>query len=155
MSQSVSQKSKTTTNEEDTASMKGRHLKSEDLALKAYEAAVYQKGLDVLAFDVRLITGITDCVVICSGTSERHSAGIAEKVRLSLKESKEVPNSISGLERGEWIILDYSNVIVHVFHERFRQFYKLEDLWKEAEPLIPSEEILEASKVYRTKPIAS
>lgn len=128
-------------------------LSSEELVLKAYRIAIEQKGLDARAYDLTDVTNITDCSLIVSGTSERHCVGIADRIQEDLKNYAETPNSVSGYQHGEWILLDYSNVIIHVFHESLRQFYKLEELWQNANDLRGDDELEKAAMMYRTKPL--
>jgi ribosome-associated protein len=71
--------------------------------------------------------------VICSGTSEPHLKAIAGEIEERLKkENKVSPSAVDGYPMSQWIVIDYSDVVVHIFHEQKRAFYSLEDLWSDA-----------------------
>ncbi len=71
--------------------------------------------------------------MICSGTSEPHLKAIATEIEVRLKQDNKVtPNAVDGYPMSQWIVLDYSDVVVHIFHEEKRAFYSLEDLWSDA-----------------------
>jgi ribosome-associated protein len=99
---------------------------------------------------VRGISTIADFFVIGSGTSQRHTQGIADKVEAALKEIGERPASVGGYENGEWIIMDYGDLIVHVLYEPARQFYKLDELWRDARKLSFGAELEERVRKLRT-----
>ena len=83
--------------------------------------------------DLREISTFTDYFVICSGTSEPHLKAIAGEVEARLKEDHGVrASAVDGFPASQWIVLDYLQVIVHVFHRDKRAFYRLEDLWGDA-----------------------
>lgn len=83
--------------------------------------------------DLRGISSFTDFFVICSGTSEPHLKAIAGEIQERLKHDQGVtPNAVDGYPMSQWIVIDYSDVIVHIFHEQKRAFYSLEDLWSDA-----------------------
>jgi ribosome-associated protein len=83
--------------------------------------------------DLRGISTFTDFFVICSGTSEPHLKAIAGEVETKLKQDHSIrANAIDGFPASQWIVLDYLQVIVHVFHQAKRAFYSLEDLWSDA-----------------------
>lgn len=119
-----------------------------DIALRA---AVNQKSLDVRALDVSQATDIADRFVICSGTSERHVRSIADKVTEALAKVGEEPASVSGYEQAEWILIDYGDLIVHIFYEPTRQYYNLEDFWqKRGKAITPSADLEEDIRRLRT-----
>jgi ribosome-associated protein len=83
--------------------------------------------------DLRGISTFTDFFVICSGTSEPHLKAIASEVEIKLKQNHGIrATAIDGFPASQWIVLDYMQVIVHVFHNAKRSFYSLEDLWSDA-----------------------
>lgn len=94
-----------------------------------------KKGVEVLRMDLREVKGaVTDFFVICTGTSDRHCQALAESVKMMVKdEIGERPHNIEGLQKGEWILLDYISVVTHIFQKEKREFYRLEDLWGDAE----------------------
>lgn len=95
-------------------------------------AAIDKKAGDVSVYDVRSLAGYTDYIVVCSGRSDRHVQAIAEGVALALGQRGENPVGIEGVERGHWALLDFVDVVVHVFYERARDFYDLDGLWSDA-----------------------
>ncbi len=103
-----------------------------DLALKGLQKL---KGQKIVRMNLKDVEGaITDYFVICTGTSDRHVSSLAESVLDTIKkEGSEKPISKEGLNSGEWVLLDYVNVVVHIFQQETRDFYRLEFLWGDAE----------------------
>jgi ribosome-associated protein len=87
------------------------------------------KGQDIQSLDVRKMTDITDYMVIVSGTSSRHVSALADRVVDRLREHGLRPIGIEGKAQGEWVLIDFGDVIVHVMHRQTRDFYTLEKLW--------------------------
>ncbi len=82
---------------------------------------------------MRGISSFTDFFVICSGTSEPHLKAIAGEIEERLKKDDGMkPNAVDGYPMSHWIVMDYGDVVVHVFHSEKRAFYSLEDLWGDA-----------------------
>jgi ribosome-associated protein len=99
----------------------------------AVEAALDKKALDTVVLDLRKADGFTDFFVICTGTNPRQITAIADAVRETLKQQLgERPAVAEGVDRSEWILLDYFNFVVHVFSRECRAFYGLERLWGNA-----------------------
>ena len=94
-----------------------------------------KKGQDVLKIDLRKLENrIADYFVICHGTSGAQVGAICDSVDVTVrKESGERPLHIEGLDNNFWVLLDYGNVIVHIFLEEYRTFYNLESLWADAD----------------------
>lgn len=116
----------------------------------AVYAAINQKGLDVKALDVSGLCSFADNFLIVSGTSERHVKGIADGIAKRLGKDGCNPLSISGYDCGEWILMDYDDLIIHVFYEPSRQLYELDELWQSA-PLVPlGEKLKEEMRFLRT-----
>ena len=100
----------------------------------AVHAVQDKKGIDVVVLDLRKAGGFTDFFVICTGTNTRQISAIADAVRETLKrEYDERPTLAEGVEKSEWILLDYFNFVVHIFSRECRAFYGLERLWGNAE----------------------
>ncbi len=98
------------------------------------DAILDKKGEDVISLDLRPIgTAITDFFMVCTGTSTTMVSAIADNI---LKEAKEKlgikPLRMQGLENAFWVIIDFGNVVVHIFLKEYREFYRLEDLWADA-----------------------
>tara|TARA_Y100000022_G_C13040769_1_gene279917 strand:- start:94 stop:477 length:384 start_codon:yes stop_codon:yes gene_type:complete len=89
------------------------------------------KGQNIKMIDLRKIENrICDFYIICSGSSNTHVSAILESVKKKISKSlKEKPSHTEGEENAEWILLDYINVVVHIFQEQVREFYKIEELW--------------------------
>ena len=100
-----------------------------DLYIKA---VLGKKPVDVVAMDMRELTSIADAFIICSGSSNRQVTAIAEHVERRLRKQKVKPLGVEGAKEGQWVLLDYGHVIIHVFYESVRQFYDLEGLWTDA-----------------------
>jgi ribosome-associated protein len=99
----------------------------------AVRAALDKKAEDVVVLDLRKAGGFTDFFVICTGGNPRQIAAIADGVRETLKRDlDERPTLTEGIDRSEWILLDYFNFVVHVFSRDCRAFYGLERLWGNA-----------------------
>lgn len=120
-------------------------ITSTELARAAAEAIDDLKGVDIALIDVSGLLFITDVFVIATGTSNRHVRGIADEVHTQLKTFHErVPLRSEGVEQGEWVLVDYGEIVVHVFQTETRAFYDLEHLWADA-PRIPFEPATQAS----------
>jgi len=100
--------------------------------LAAVEAAREKKAEDVLALDLREADAFTDYFVVCTGQNRRQVQAIADAVEQRLKAKKLRPSHVEGYERGEWVLLDYFDFVVHVFAPNARMFYGLERLWGNA-----------------------
>ncbi len=87
------------------------------------------KGQNIIKLDVRRMTSVTDFMVVASGTSSRHVQALIEDVSQRAKEADHRPIGVEGEEGGEWVLLDLSDVLVHVMLPKVRQFYNLEKLW--------------------------
>jgi ribosome-associated protein len=98
----------------------------------AARAAHARKARDLVALDLRELGGVCDYFLICSGSSEVQVKAIAEHVEEALREAGARPWHIEGFEGRRWILLDYVEVVVHVFHERTREYYMLDRLWGDA-----------------------
>ena len=91
-----------------------------------------KKAKDVVIMKLDDLTDITDYFLVASGTSERQVKTIADNVEAGMKERGIKPYSVEGLRDGRWVIIDYQNIIVHIFLEQLRDLYDLESLWIEA-----------------------
>ena len=99
----------------------------------AVRAALDKKAMDVVVLDLRKAGGFTDYFVVCTGGNPRQIQAIADGVEDTLRtELREKPALVEGVERSEWILLDYFNFVVHVFSRDCRAFYGLERLWGSA-----------------------
>ncbi len=101
----------------------------------AMEAIDGLKGQDLLALDVRGVNDATDFFVIATGTSDAHVRGIADAVIEALRQAGQRPHHVEGLTVGRWVLLDYVDFVIHLFHPETRAFYQLERLWSDAPEL--------------------
>jgi len=95
-------------------------------------AALGKKAINVVALDVHNLTSFADTFIICSGRSNRQVNAIAEHIQKDLKKHKIKPLSVEGVGDGQWVLMDYGHVIIHVFNDPVRDFYDLEGLWLDA-----------------------
>jgi ribosome-associated protein len=99
-------------------------------------ACADRKAVDGVVLDLRKLCDATDYFVVVSGTSDTHVRAIAEHVVEALRERGAKAHHIEGLAGGRWVLLDFVDLVVHVFHPALREFYQLEGLWGDA-PLRP------------------
>jgi ribosome-associated protein len=105
----------------------------EDLAREIVEFAADRKAIDIVQLDMRGMIGYTDYFVICSGRTERQTKAIHDAIYEGLKSThRRLPERVEGLPGGRWILMDYLDVVVHVFVPDTRDYYRLEQLWGEA-----------------------
>ena len=119
--------------------LKKEHQKksAEALARDCARIALDTKAEDLVILDVRGLTSFTDYFVIMSGRSTRHVQGLAEALGDQLS-AKRISNTTSeGLKEGLWVLLDYIDVVVHIFYAETRSFYNLEGLWHDAPRIEP------------------
>ena len=103
------------------------------------EAAQGMKAYDIIILDVKGISSVTDCFIICSGRSNRQVTAICEFIKINLKEKGIDPVSIEGAKDGQWALIDYGHVIIHVFLDVVREFYNIEGLWLDAKKTVISD----------------
>jgi len=96
------------------------------------KAATQRKAEGLVVLDMRAVSSVADFFLICSGRSTRQVAAIAEHIQRFLKERGVHAQGVEGMGEGKWVLLDYGNVVVHVFYESVRGFYDLEGLWADA-----------------------
>jgi ribosome-associated protein len=105
-----------------------------DLAL-AIEAASDKKAENIVALNLRGVATFTDYFLICSGTSTRQVQAIAEAILEKLEEHGVRPLHVEGETVAQWILIDYGDLVVHVFEQSARDYYDLERLWRDAEKI--------------------
>jgi ribosome-associated protein len=111
-------------------------MEPEQLANLIAELASDRKAEDVVQLDLRRIIGYTDYFVICTGRSDRQVKAIHDAIHAGVKQRHGVlPARVEGLASGRWVLMDYLDVVVHVFTPETRDYYRLEQLWGEAPAL--------------------
>lgn len=111
-------------------------MSPEALAKRVAELAGDKKARDVVVLDLRGLVGYTDFLVLCSGGTERQTKAIHDAVHIGIKQDEGMlPGRVEGLPEARWILMDYFDCIVHIFTVETRDYYRLEQLWGEAERL--------------------
>jgi ribosome-associated protein len=110
------------------------------VAQRAAQVAIDNKAQDVVLLDLRGVTDMTDFFLIASGTSDTHVRALGEHIIAELKKEGTAVHHVEGLEKGRWVLLDFVDFVVHLFHPTLRNFYQLERLWADA-PEVPLERV--------------
>ena len=118
-----------------------RQLDGQDLARLCAQVAAEAKAEDIVVLDVRSQAVFTDYFVVMSGRSTRHVQSLANHLEEALRAKRASAKHSEGLREGLWVLLDYGDVVVHIFYHETRQFYDLEGLWHDAPRLALSFEL--------------
>lgn len=102
---------------------------ADELVLKIEDILESKKAKNIKKIDIKNKTTIADYFIIASGTSTTHVKSLADNLEEELKKNNVYPKKIEGYNTGSWILLDYDDIIVHIFTENERENYSLEDLW--------------------------
>ena len=121
---------------------------SKEKALLCARALLDRKVIDLVILEVTNLSSFADYFLICSGNSDRQAQAIASHIEEKMSKQGIYPLGVEGKREGRWILLDYGDVIVHVFYQPAREFYDLERLWSEA----PRVELPPVSKVRKKRP---
>ncbi len=116
--------------------MEGRVLESIELARKVLEAASDKQAIDIALLDARKVCGFADYFVICSGDSQRQIKTIYEEIEHVLKQAGVLPHHCEGEVDSGWLLLDFGDVIVHIFDSFEREYYQLDKLWSQANTVV-------------------
>jgi len=114
---------------------KTKELSGADIAALIADICDDRKGQNIITLDVRKFSPITDYLVIASGTSSRHVDALADNIILKLKSFGLKPTHVEGREDASWVLVDFGDVIVHLFQPETRSFYNIERLWGDAPQL--------------------
>jgi len=111
--------------------------KTDELISKIIEGIENGKGIDVELLDLREIDNtVCDYFIICTGTSNTHVSAIVSSIEKTVSKAiKEKAWHVEGLDNAEWVLLDYINVVVHVFQKPIREYYDIESLWGDAKTI--------------------
>jgi ribosome-associated protein len=122
---------------------KNKEPDSRARALRGVNAALEMKAKDLVILNVKEISAFADYFIICSGTSDRQVRAIAAAIQENLKTADILPLGVEGEAAGQWVLMDYDDVVIHIFLEPVRTFYDLERLWSEAPRMdIPDETVI-------------
>jgi ribosome-associated protein len=114
----------------------GQEMTPERMVSAIAELATDRKALDVVQLDLRGMIGYADYFIICTGRTDRQTRAIHDGIHLGMKSTHSLlPRRVEGLPEGRWILIDYLDVVVHIFTPDTRQYYRLEQLWGEAPSL--------------------
>jgi len=117
------------------------NLKTADKALRCADFALDKKAFNLKLLKVAGISSLTDYILIASGRSDRQVQAIAEGVRIGMKDQCDTQAlAVEGMTEGRWALLDYGDIMVHVFQQPIREFYDLDGLWNDAEEIPLPEE---------------
>ena len=109
-----------------------RQPSSRARVLQCVNASLEKKAKDLIILNIKSISAFADYFIICSGSSDRQVRAIASAIQENMKKAGILPLGVEGEAAGRWILLDYNDVIIHIFLEIVRTFYDLERLWAEA-----------------------
>ncbi len=122
-------------------------MHSKEKALFCASQVLDKKTINVRILDVRNLSSLTDFLVLASGGSDRQVQAAADAVQQELKKQHDTrPLGIEGMKEGRWVLIDYGDVMVHVFHEPTRQYYDLDGLWSDAEEVPLPEDVSPAAQ---------
>jgi ribosome-associated protein len=113
-----------------------RQLNPEEMVAAVADLAADRKALDIVQLDLRGIIGYADYFVICSGRTDRQTRAIHDAIHQGMKARGILPGRVEGVTEARWILMDYLDVVVHVFTPDTREYYRLEQLWGEAPSLV-------------------
>lgn len=128
-------------------------MEAKEKALWCAQLALDKKAADLVLLDVQQQSSFTSYFIICSGASDRQVQAIAAHLEASCKQAGMRPLGVEGVREGRWVLLDYADVVIHIFHEPVREFYDLERLWTDAQriPVATAEEIQKPKPVSRKR----
>lgn len=109
-----------------------------ELIKQAVKGIEDKKGLDIIIFDIRELLSYTDYIILCSGTSDKHVQAVADNISQEVTKAGGQNYGTEGAKEGAWVLLDFGDIIVHVFKEEVREYYKLEELWKNGKVIDPT-----------------
>jgi len=106
-----------------------------------------EKAEEIVFIDAKKRSSLADYLLVCQGRSQLHCRSIAQNVEYNLKQEGEISLGLEGEREGNWVLLDYGNIILHVFHPEIRKYYKLEELYSKR----PSEVYADSSQSSKYK----
>ena len=118
-------------------------INGKEQVLLCVNASLKRKAKNLIILNVKELSSFADYFIICSGTSDRQVQAIAATIQENLKEYGIMPLGIEGERLGKWVLLDYEDVIIHIFYEPIREFYDIERLWSDAPRMQVGDEVTE------------
>ena len=109
--------------------MPAKKRESTDRLLLCINATLQKKAKDIIVLNVKEISSFTDYMIICSGATERQTQAVCAAIQQYLKKKDILPLGVEGEANGQWILLDYDDVVISIFLESLRSFYDIENLW--------------------------
>jgi ribosome-associated protein len=126
-----------------------KDLSTRQKILLAVNAALEKKAKNIVILNIKNVTSFADYTVICSGTSDRQVQSIASAIEEGMKKAGALPLGIEGEKGGRWVLMDYADIVVHVFFEPVREFYDIERLWSDAPKMEVAEDAGEIKSLPR------
>ena len=117
--------------------------------LLCINASLKRKAKNLTILNVKEVSSFADYFIICSGTSDRQVQSISASIRENLKEYGVIPLGVEGESLGKWVLMDYEDVIIHVFYEPIREFYDIERLWPDAPRMEIGDEVTEITALNK------
>jgi ribosome-associated protein len=117
--------------------------------LLCINASLKRKAKNLTILNLKELSSFADYFIICSGTSDRQVQSIAASIRENLKEYGIVPLGIEGESIGKWVLMDYEDVIIHVFYEPIREFYDIERLWPDVPRMEVGDDVVEMTALNK------
>lgn len=113
---------------------------SKDKSIFCAHVALEKKAFDITILELTKASSLTDYFLICSGRSDRQVQAIAQSIEEKMGEKGVRPLGEEGMREGRWVLIDYADVVIHIFYDQIRHYYDLEGLWIEAPRIKPPEE---------------
>ena len=124
-------------------------INGKERVLLCVNASLQRKAKDLIIINVKEFSSIADYFIICSGTSDRQVQAIAASIHENLKEYGILPLGIEGERIGKWVLMDYEDVIIHIFYEPIREFYDIERLWSDVPCMEVRDDLTELSALNK------
>lgn len=123
-------------------------IETRELVLRCTNAALTKKAKKLTILRVKELSSFTDYFIICSGSSDRQVKAITDTIETELKKSGTLPLGVEGARAGRWSLIDYGDVVVHVFLEPVREFYDIERLWSDAPVMVVDDDTLNITALH-------
>jgi ribosome-associated protein len=120
--------------------MKEAFKDSKEKSIFCAQAALEKKAFDITILELKKASSLTDYFLICSGRSDRQVQAIAQSIEEKMGKKGMRPLGEEGMREGRWVLMDYDDVVIHIFYDQVRRYYDLEGLWIEAPRINPPEE---------------